>query len=209
MNIKTLKAALLGLAVTVSSLANAGIITDTDNDSFIDETTGLEWMDFGINNIHSYNEVSDLLTSTYTGWNLATESQVLNLWTNAFEVQHITAWPNTAGGGYLYYMYANDIGKQIMLDVYSTMAYGYENWRGIGSLGLFERADGGMAYAFFTSWAEHTEVYGRDNDYESYRASNDLRYSTMLVKSTEVPEPSTLAIFALGMIGLASRRFKK
>jgi len=28
-------------------------------------------------------------------------------------------------------------------------------------------------------------------------------------KSTSVPEPSTLAIFALGMIGLASRRFKK
>jgi len=27
--------------------------------------------------------------------------------------------------------------------------------------------------------------------------------------ATNVPEPSTLAIFALGMIGLASRRFKK
>jgi len=27
--------------------------------------------------------------------------------------------------------------------------------------------------------------------------------------ATDVPEPSTLAIFALGMIGLASRRFKK
>lgn len=27
-------------------------------------------------------------------------------------------------------------------------------------------------------------------------------------KSIVVPEPSTLAIFALGMIGLASRRFK-
>ncbi|MGL1958703.1 MAG: PEP-CTERM sorting domain-containing protein [Colwellia sp.] len=26
---------------------------------------------------------------------------------------------------------------------------------------------------------------------------------------TPVPEPSTLAIFALGMMGLASRRFKK
>lgn len=26
---------------------------------------------------------------------------------------------------------------------------------------------------------------------------------------TEVPEPSTLAIFALGIMGLASRRFKK
>jgi hypothetical protein len=27
--------------------------------------------------------------------------------------------------------------------------------------------------------------------------------------NSEVPEPSTLAIFALGIIGLASRRFKK
>jgi hypothetical protein len=33
--------------------------------------------------------------------------------------------------------------------------------------------------------------------------------NTWLVKKAEVPEPSTLAIFALGMIGLASRRFKK
>jgi hypothetical protein len=31
----------------------------------------------------------------------------------------------------------------------------------------------------------------------------------ILLNSAQVPEPSTLAIFALGMIGLASRRFKK
>jgi hypothetical protein len=30
-----------------------------------------------------------------------------------------------------------------------------------------------------------------------------------LVKNTVVPEPSTLAIFGLGLLGLASRRFKK
>jgi hypothetical protein len=29
------------------------------------------------------------------------------------------------------------------------------------------------------------------------------------VDAAEVPEPSTLAIFALGLMGLASRRFKK
>jgi len=34
-------------------------------------------------------------------------------------------------------------------------------------------------------------------------------FSNLQIKSVEAPEPSTLAIFALGMIGLASRRFKK
>jgi len=33
--------------------------------------------------------------------------------------------------------------------------------------------------------------------------------STFVYNSVDVPEPSTLAIFALGMIALASRRFKK
>ena len=38
-------------------------------------------------------------------------------------------------------------------------------------------------------------------------ASNVI--GSLLIRATHVPEPSTLAIFALGMIGLASRRFKK
>jgi hypothetical protein len=40
--------------------------------------------------------------------------------------------------------------------------------------------------------------------------SNDNEFfGNFLVGTTKVPEPSTLAIFALGMIGLASRRLKK
>lgn len=37
----------------------------------------------------------------------------------------------------------------------------------------------------------------------------DSASANISVVSAEVPEPSTLAIFALGMMGLASRRFKK
>jgi PEP-CTERM motif len=37
----------------------------------------------------------------------------------------------------------------------------------------------------------------------------DIRGMTFRNPTVDVPEPSTLAIFALGMIGLASRRFKK
>jgi hypothetical protein len=39
--------------------------------------------------------------------------------------------------------------------------------------------------------------------------SASFQITTSSGTSTSVPEPSTLAIFALGMIGLASRRFKK
>ena len=36
-----------------------------------------------------------------------------------------------------------------------------------------------------------------------------MDFSNLQIRSAEVPEPSTLAIFALGIIGLASRKFKK
>jgi hypothetical protein len=39
--------------------------------------------------------------------------------------------------------------------------------------------------------------------------ASGLSASSWTVNHAQVPEPSTLAIFALGMIGLASRRFKK
>jgi len=38
---------------------------------------------------------------------------------------------------------------------------------------------------------------------------DNIRFSDDGFASTSIPEPSTLAIFALGMIGLASRRFKR
>ena len=45
---------------------------------------------------------------------------------------------------------------------------------------------------------------------DSYHANLGLNQgSNVTIKASEVPEPSTLAIFALGMIGLVSRRFKK
>ena len=60
--------------------------------------------------------------------------------------------------------------------------------------------------------------FGSGGDGSSYvkSANNDTTWNAIpgdmafrLTSQTQVPEPSTLAIFALGMIGLASRRFKK
>lgn len=49
---------------------------------------------------------------------------------------------------------------------------------------------------------------GGDNDWMPISYSGDQRVF-FTTNKIDVPEPSTLAIFALGMIGLASRRFKK
>jgi len=55
-----------------------------------------------------------------------------------------------------------------------------------------------------------TNVMATLSDFNYHSAQ--LRFAgveSVKLESNEVPEPSTLAIFALGMIGLASRRFKK
>jgi len=53
-----------------------------------------------------------------------------------------------------------------------------------------------------------------DNEFFWHRSDTYSRSGIALIReipqlTSSVPEPSTLAIFALGMIGLASRRFKK
>ncbi|ASP47562.1 PEP-CTERM sorting domain-containing protein [Cognaticolwellia beringensis] len=54
-----------------------------------------------------------------------------------------------------------------------------------------------------------TGVHGGQTFTALAGTSSTTFISSSFVDSTSVPEPSTLAIFALGMIGLASRRFKK
>ena len=210
MSYKKINAALTGLLLLVATSANAGLITDTTNDSFIDETTGLEWMDFGVNNGHSYSQVDSLLQSTYSGWMLATESQVLTMWHNAFSGKGSVAdIVHDTGSRYAYYV-NNEASNKLFVDIYRSMGYGYES--GFKSRGWFENDTGGMSYAEFTHINEglqFTGLYGRTNNYQYFRTNGNSNHGTMLVRAATVPEPSTLTVFVLGMIGLVSRRFKK
>ncbi len=54
----------------------------------------------------------------------------------------------------------------------------------------------------------NVDLYSMDYiGFSSWRANGS--FDNLTISSTSVPEPTTLAIFALGMFGLASRRFKK
>jgi hypothetical protein len=232
MTFKFLSTALAGLILSISTIANAGLIVDTDNDSFIDQSTALEWMDFGVNNIHTFDYITNQLGvgGEYYGWEIAKQDQVINLWTSLYfstadnydALRFFSSSENSA----LWDSYKNIIGvNSIFDDPANTMLWNYA---------LFYGADGNIKLAEYhediypdntSSFARLSDFYqvfppGCDNlscaphldpvanNYQR-RHWDSVGVSTFLVKVNQVPEPSTLAIFALGLIGLASRRFKK
>lgn len=215
--------ALMSLTLLCSAnTVNAGIITNTTNNSFIDETTQLEWMDFGINNAQSYNYVASQLGEgqEYAGWNLATKEQVYSLWGNIFLGKGGNENLNAKGPGQFYVSDgANQVGS-VWLSLANTL--GFNELKSVGlanentySLGWFSGTNG-LSYVEFVS---HTDAFGITNyndfariidntNYDGLRNSQIAGYSTMLVRSVEVPEPPALAAFLFGLIGLMIRKVR-
>lgn len=221
-----LKTVLMGAVLSLSclvNLANAELI-DTDNDSFIDTETGLEWMDFGINNHQTYNYVVSQLGEggIYEGWVLPTTNQVEDMWFDALvysdndEMLYGRSGPDT----WATWDGSGEVGSNFsdLLQVMGStkiedMGNGqvkHESW------GLYN-GDNGITwvnYSVYTAEGRTRQDAGgleRDQGtFEGYRASdNALYHSTMLVRAEDVPAPPALAIFALGVIGLGIRRLKK
>ncbi|MBL4585113.1 MAG: hypothetical protein JKX83_10915 [Pseudomonadales bacterium] len=222
---KYISAALLVLSC---SNANATII-DTTNRSFIDQAEHLEWMDFGVNNRYTYNQVVSMteVGGLYEQWSLATQSQVLTMWDHVFggrgsdiDSQHAT------GNSYARYNDKGRRGKSVhepMLDIigYNT-SHSSLIYRSTYSIGLFEDTRGRLSYAYardvdysrFSSpyhwWrGDIAKVAGRTRSFNKYRDSKSRRFSTLLVRNTapanrseKIPEPFTLSLFAIGLIGL-------
>lgn len=238
MKFKFLNIILAGLLLLTVTVTNAGIITDTNNDSFIDETTGLEWLDFGINNGQGFNYVTSQfhIGGEYEGWSLATEKQVYELWNNAFfsnNPEIFVEHHETHLGPYAL-EYTPDVETTSTLwDIsFQAMSYNYINFEYLdheyqGAQGLFIDDNGLFAQAVlknYTNPQRYSSFEGTDHatishicainsDPENcnrvFRDSIQVDHATLLVRAFSVPEPSTLAIFTLGLIGLASRKFKK
>lgn len=73
-----------------------------------------------------------------------------------------------------------------------------------GSVGVLEAGLGKIVlFGDVNTFDDHSNGFNKEDD------ANLWRNTFAMSQSVDVPEPSTLAIFALGIIGLASRRFKK
>ena len=224
MCLKKTKAAIAGLLLSMCGFASAGLIDVIDIDINGDGTNqgftlavdsyDITWMDFGIYNGTSLTDMNNLLNSSLTGWRYATYDESLNLFSVMFS-EYLTCSPfyslNTGDGDNSDAIFSTALSDIIGINNPSS-------WNPYPDF-ILNQSEGGITNG--------TDIFGRmslggfvptcigcgtgGSIYETTaNEGHDSNHSWMIVRdAVDVPEPSTLAIFALGIIGLTSRRFKK
>ena len=202
---KFLKGLVASFALAVSGLANAGLITTTfiSNNSQNGNMFNVDILDddllftgFDINlltgsqNIQIYTRLGGYqgFETSSTGWDLIFDSFVASSGAGSASFVDIADTLFSSNSTYGLYITTTEI--------INSSAMGYTNGTLENSIyvddGSIRIREGlGMRYAFSTSFSPR--VWNGSIHYEV----------------ASVPEPSTLAIFAISLIGLASRKFKK
>lgn len=212
MKFKFLNTALVGLILSVSSLADAALI---DIEYSFDGTnmTLINGPDLFAQSI----AVGDVLTLTYTAegassyWDFSNVGSVFG--NNLGFLSDSFATRSSQGA----YEVKLD-GVSILSNVYnissqSSVHLGPNNidYSSVTSLDSFS-----ISYEMLSTSNVNNNIgsyNGGANSWQVWDLFGLNQHGASFVyvedQSTSVPEPSTLAIFALGMIGLASRRYKK
>jgi hypothetical protein len=210
MNIKMLKAALAGLVLSVSGFANAGLINSdylnlNDNLAVHDDVQNLTWLDLSVSSGWTNNTWSSLIQQN-SGWRLALNSEIESLFNQAFPTFYNIYPANTN------YVDATDSGLvanfndfQNLFGVHSFLSNSITN-----TYGRYIDEDGIHRLMGVSGWNNTNRIWGLEASSTYSLSSNDGMGIYLVREDAEsVPEPSTLAIFALAIMGLASRRFKK
>jgi hypothetical protein len=226
MKFRILITMIASVCLTVSGLANAALITHNnytlnDSTNIVTHTDGTEWLQWDVTQGKSIKDALDIYTSD--GWVLAGNVQMGALFADFGwfsdpdeNVRSGTASPFTDG------IDESPMDMFLMLFGNTLQDAGYPYGTGNNALLLTyalygDDADADNGYNSAQVVSDYTwvgisrggsAVTNRDNTFLSHEYLEPT-YGIALVRVIEVPEPSTLAIFALGMIGLASRRFKK
>lgn len=200
MKFKMLKAAFVGLALTLGGFANAGLITTGFNGqtgcvncgNFFDVSVFASDITFESLEVNIEVGLTDILvylkSGTYTGfesdsssWTLMSTSSVSGLGQGFSTFVDITNFTLSANSNY---------------GIYIMQESGAVFYDGIGQ--TISNSD--LQLSLGTSGIN----YFSTTLYNPRSWNGTINYTV-----SDVPEPSTLAILALGLIGLGARRFKK
>ncbi len=187
-----LKAAFAGLVLSVSSFANAGLIT---LDGSIDDGTEVDHWSFFVTTSGSF-------TFDVLAYEDAQNDFFANGVDNDYLDSHIYLFVNDANGAFIGSDDDGGVGTDGSLsseDLDSLMTFHLNVGTYLFAIGDYDLSE-----------SEARIGLNADNagsDVGRYRVS--ISSAAGVAHVNRVPEPSTLAIFALGIMGLALRRFKK
>lgn len=228
MKFKFLKVASVASVLAMSGFVNAAAITHygytLNNDTNIVSNGDLEWLQWtetGGESIAGF-----MINPLYNGWQLASNIQVASLFSD-FGFLNTTNENQSIFGAIPYDSNGDNSAVDKMLELFGIMLSVNRQGYGTGD-NAFERS-----FAIFGTDDDDDKGYNRIDIFSDYTVRGieaggvtrmykddvyiDSEYSIltaglMLVRESEltkVSAPSTIAILALALMGLAARRFKK
>jgi len=185
-------------------------------------------MDFGVNTswtnqVHFYKIISELDT-TYAGWRLPTETEVRNLWNHLFGNLSVKAEhsDHTVHSGEKYSL--NDWNND-EIETFQEISRIFGYFETIISIN--RTGEPGMADEFLSKFSMsyfltdagllsniemwtpvdgvHVSLTNLNLDLYPGEPINEWVFGALLVKKTKVPEPSSILILALGLLGISWR----
>jgi len=226
MKFKLLKVTLAGIILLASTVANAGLIIGNQ-----------EFLELGATDGKTFSEVEALIAidTSLSGYSVATNIDMAMIYNliPGMSGQGIGNWNQLVYNSYT--KETKDVLDFFVTGTYGnpvhttnsfrswdnkTITYNHQRWGLINYKDSItnEFASGHMNFLLLDGIASsvivraETDIYNLAEIHTSAGNNSNVigpHQHHLFVRSVNVPEPSTLAIFALGMIGLASRRFKK
>lgn len=212
----------LGLITLLTSAAaqalpivQADAFVSGDKKAALETSTGLVWMDFGVNSHLSLDHVRYLLPTEFAGWRLATATEIDHLWTGLFG--NLPEWERVDQSlGFMASMTQDDYFDSVF-NIFGNSADSHfhtrdqngnilDSWVTKSMFAVFEKEPGVSGYVSADS------PYDNINDSTAmYREWTGMDVSgwfgTMLVKDSpvNVPEPSSVLLMLLAMATLVLR----